>query len=359
MFSTHASIVTVGYSYEGREILGLRLGVRPTNDDEPIGPRKTILITGGSHAREWISISSVNYVAYNMVTLFGKSQFYNSLLHEFDWVFVPVLNPDGYEYSWTTDRLWRKNRQPTPLRFCRGMDLDRSYGYQFDTEPTGNPCSESFPGTDPWEAVETSQMREWVTNQTESGTQFVSYLDLHSYSQQILYPYSYTCNSDPPTLETLEEVALGIAKAMRLASSHGHVYKAAAACEGNVAVNRRGEMTKLPSLENGGGSALDWFYHEVKVQYAFQIKLRDTGSYGFLLPKDHILPTGKEVLGAVSFLGRFLRGEIGMETDKSLPFNDERSNPPMNEHALPDTQDQYRAQSRLRWPTKLDFRRRR
>jgi len=349
-------LVTVGYSYEGREILGIRLGVRPTNDDEPIGPRKTILITGGSHAREWISISSVNYLAYNLVTGYGKSHVYTTLLQEFDWIFVPVLNPDGYDYTWSTDRLWRKTRQPTPLRFCHGIDLDRSYGFHFDNGTSENPCSESFPGTDPWNAVESSQMREWVSNQTESGTDFVAYLDLHSYSQQILYPYSFSCNLDPPTLETLEELALGLAKSMRLSSAHGHTYKALAACEGNVAINRHGEVTKLPSLEHGGGSALDWFYHEVKVQYAFQIKLRDTGSYGFLLPKEHIIPTGNEVLSAITFLGRFLRGEIGMANDDALIVDDDENN---NPQSTPHLQDQYREQSRLHWPTKLDFRRRR
>ena len=28
-----------------------------------------------------------------------------------DWYVAPLLNPDGYEYSHTNDRMWRKNRQ--------------------------------------------------------------------------------------------------------------------------------------------------------------------------------------------------------------------------------------------------------
>jgi hypothetical protein len=27
-----------------------------------------------------------------------------------DWYVAPLVNPDGYNYSMTTDRLWRKNR---------------------------------------------------------------------------------------------------------------------------------------------------------------------------------------------------------------------------------------------------------
>jgi extracellular matrix protein 14 len=312
MFSTHARLVTVGKTFEGRDILGLRLGVTPKDGDEPSGPRKTILVTGGAHAREWISVSSVNYLLYNMVTTYGQSATNTLLINEFDWVFVPVLNPDGYDYTWQGDRLWKKNRQPTYLRFCNGLDLDRSYGYQFDTGAGDNPCGESFPGQDAWEAVEASSMKQWALNQTESGTEFIAFLDLHSYSQQILFPYAYSCDDAPPTLENLQELAYGLSKAMRLSSPQNLVYKVAPACEGNVAVNEDGSVTQLPSLRNNGGSALDWFYHEIRVKYAYQIKLRDTGTYGFLLPKEHIIPTGKEVFGAVNYLGRFLLGEIGI-----------------------------------------------
>src|SRR5277367_1967207 len=59
----------------------------------------------------------------------------------------PVVNVDGYEYSWTTDRLWRKNRQPTPVPFCTGIDPDKSWGYMWDAPGSqtfnSNPCSES------------------------------------------------------------------------------------------------------------------------------------------------------------------------------------------------------------------------
>ena len=29
-----------------------------------------------------------------------------------NWIIMPLLNPDGYEYSHTHDRMWRKNRTP-------------------------------------------------------------------------------------------------------------------------------------------------------------------------------------------------------------------------------------------------------
>merc|ERR1711874_186033 len=66
-----------------------------------------------------------------------------------DWYVMPLLNPDGYEYSRTTDRLWRKNRAPPPDGSdCYGVDLNRNWdvvGYGLGSV-SGNPCSEVYKG---------------------------------------------------------------------------------------------------------------------------------------------------------------------------------------------------------------------
>lgn len=326
MFTSHVQMVNIGLSFEGREIPALRVGVRPPPSsslrDPPVG-RKTIIINGGSHAREWISTSSVTYIAWHLISQYGKNRQITKLLQEFDWVFIPTLNPDGYVYSWDTDRLWRKNRQDTSLRFCKGVDLDRNFGFKWDGKTVqSNPCSESYPGDEAFQAVEAKALADWAEDQEKNNNAtFIGFLDLHSYSQQVLYPYSYSCDTEPPTLENLEELGIGIAKAIRVSS--GEEYTVQSACEGNVElassaatpVKKAKRDAKFHTrIEAGGGSALDWFYASMHTKYSFQIKLRDTGAYGFLLPGESIVPVGEEMVDAVKYFGGWIMSNKGIES---------------------------------------------
>lgn len=321
MFTTHVRMINIGTTYEGRDIPALRIGVTPSVPEDPSEPRHTIILSGGLHAREWISVSTVTYIAWCLITSYGKSPGITKLLQEFDFVIIPTINPDGYVYSWETDRLWRKNRQQTSLRFCRGLDLDRTFGYEWDGNPMrANPCSESYPGESAFQAVESHRLAEWAKNETENnGVKFVGFLDMHSYSQRVLYPYSYSCYSDPPSLENLEELGMGLAKAIRISS--GEQYSVASACEGAVPAKSPARSV-FSRMETGGGSAIDWFYHELSVRYSYQIKLRDTGSYGFLLPKENIVPTGDEAFNAVKYFGDFLLGNKGIEFESDWLYHD-------------------------------------
>ncbi|KAI9658454.1 MAG: putative metallocarboxypeptidase ecm14 [Alyxoria varia] len=315
LYPTHLQLLNIGYSFENREILAFRIGAKSIGHEPHATSRKTILITGGTHAREWIGVSTANFIAHALISNYGNDNDITTLLESIDVVVIPTINPDGYDYTWKTDRLWRKNRQTTPLPFCRGIDLDRSFGFMWgdfaSRANSNNPCSENYAGEEAFEGVEAQRIADWVQEEMdEKNTTFVGYMDLHSYSQQILVPFAFSCYDDPPNFEDLEETGEGLAKAIR--RIHLRNYAVDRACESNViGVAMDATLREGPQLdlESGGGSPLDWMYR-FGIKNAFQIKLRDTGSYGFLLPKEHIVPTGEEILNAFMYLGNTVKSSI-------------------------------------------------
>uniref|UniRef100_A0AC34GAT9 Peptidase M14 carboxypeptidase A domain-containing protein n=1 Tax=Panagrolaimus sp. ES5 TaxID=591445 RepID=A0AC34GAT9_9BILA len=128
-------VMPIGTTHEGRQIPMIKIGTR-TRADKP-----GIWIDGGIHAREWISPAAVLYFINQLVTEYDRDAFTRSLVDNLDWYIVPLLNPDGYEYSRSSSdvetRLWRKNRSPTmctqvnnglfqppTTQCCQGVDLN-------------------------------------------------------------------------------------------------------------------------------------------------------------------------------------------------------------------------------------------
>lgn len=319
IFPEHVQYISIGQSSEGREIPALRVGRPSVNSGT--SPRKTMVVTAGIHAREWISTTTANYVAWALITEFNKDPIITKFLHHFDVIFIPILNPDGMNYSWQHDRLWRKSRQETSLRMCKGYDLDRSFsfGESFEHAQT-DPCSEDYGGERPFEATEAAELAKWSRNEKElHNVQFVGMIDYHSYSQQILFPYAYTCTIEPPNLENLEELAAGIAKTIRLSS--GEAYSVSPACDAALVADKPKHEVSGTRINEGTGSAMDWFYQEMKAHFSYQIKLRDHGLYGFLLPEEEIIPTGQEMFFVMKYVADYLLGNNGIEMVKETTNN--------------------------------------
>jgi len=55
------------------------------------------------HAREWVACASLIYFI-NQLT---NNSEYRSLLEAMDFYVMPIVNPDGYEFTWEEDRMWR------------------------------------------------------------------------------------------------------------------------------------------------------------------------------------------------------------------------------------------------------------
>lgn len=278
----------IGKTHEGRDLRVYHL-YSSRNDDET-GKKKTIVITGGIHAREWISVSTTLYSLYHILIHHNRAA-EHAILRDLDFLIVPIMNPDGYVYTWEHDRLWRKNRQDTGVPICQGIDIDSAFPYHW--KPSGGtPCSELYAGQGPLDALEAKHFTEYI-NATSGRHKYFGYLDLHSYSQTILHPYGYSCSEKPRDQENLLELAYGLAKAIRWTT--GKQYSVMPLCED----------LEFDPEESEGGCSLDFMY-KIHAIWAFQIKLRDTGNHGYLLPKKFIVPVGTEVYNALRYFCDFI-----------------------------------------------------
>lgn len=60
--------------------------------------KSTVLIDGGIHGREWISVATTVYCINQLIENFRRN---TQLLRKLDFLIVPIVNVDGYEYSHT------------------------------------------------------------------------------------------------------------------------------------------------------------------------------------------------------------------------------------------------------------------
>ena len=100
-FPDLVDVKEIGQTYEGRKIH--MVSVSSGHAGKP-----AIFLDCGIHAREWVSPAFCLYALDQLVE--EKSA---GLLEKFDFYLVPVANPDGYEYTWNKNRMWRKNRKPS------------------------------------------------------------------------------------------------------------------------------------------------------------------------------------------------------------------------------------------------------
>ncbi|KAH8018617.1 hypothetical protein HPB51_009056 [Rhipicephalus microplus] len=244
--------------------------------------RPAIWIDSGIHAREWISTASALYIIDHMLKSYNDSDDVTKLVDTFDWYIFPVINADGYKYTWTTHRLWRKNRVRNVGSLCRGVDPNRNFDVRFGLAgSSANPCAENFAGTYPFSEPESRAIRDGINNLKD---RLKAYINLHSYSQVVMIPYGYSkgYTSDYKSqYEALEKLVTAIRKR-------------------NSAFYRHG--TAGQTLYITSGAALDWVYDKAKVKHTFVVELRDRGLFGFILPREFITPTGDELFSGVKAL---------------------------------------------------------
>nr|UQB56061.1 carboxypeptidase B isoform X4 [Bombyx mori] len=204
-----------------------------------------------------------------------------------NWHIVPILNPDGYEYTHTHDRMWRKNRAKYDGERV-GVDLNRNFscgwGNNGDEGSSEEPSSVFYRGPMPFSEPEAIAVRDTILGSTVI---FKAFLSFHSYYELIIFPWGYKREPCPDYLKLLEG---GAVMARAIFESSGVTYK----------VGSTKDMTYYAC-----GTSTDWSYAIAKIPYSYMIELRSK-KYRFKLPKDQIMETCKEILSAVKSLMEFI-----------------------------------------------------
>lgn len=206
-------LVDIGDSWEktqnassGWDIRALVLGNRTT----PSVSKSNAFFMSGIHAREWappeVSLRLAEYLLSNYETNADVKWL-------LDYNFVHLVlstNPDGRIRDEANQSvLWRKN---TNNNFCgnsnnRGVDLNRNYSFAW--EYNSSQCDETFAGPSASSEPETLAIINYVRsiypdhhrpNPSDPVNELTAtgmFIDLHSYSRLVLWPWGYTYSAAP------------------------------------------------------------------------------------------------------------------------------------------------------------------
>jgi murein tripeptide amidase MpaA len=286
-YSSIADIVTVGKTYEGRDILGIHItGKRDQNVTKP-----GIFNDGGIHAREWIAPATIQYLLFNFLSKYGSDPTVTKFVDGIDFTFVPIFNADGYEYTWARDRMWRKTRMPNTGSSCVGTDPCRNAATGWGGGgSSSNPCDETYRGKKAFDQPEVLA----IANYVKKLGNVKYYNNYHSYSELWMGPYGYTF-STPPSADFAKQQEVGKLAAQAIQATHGLRY---------------GQGPVASTIYQASGIMCDEIYKASGVILSYTCELRDTGTYGFLLPASQIKPQGEEIWAATLAICQYVLDHV-------------------------------------------------
>ncbi|XP_046988168.1 carboxypeptidase B-like [Schistocerca americana] len=331
-------VLTIGHSWEGLPLKLARVSTGGTISKDG-RPKPAVWIDAGGHGREWVSPAVALFVLRQLVENYQVNR---RVVDAAEWFVLPVANPDGYEYSHTTDRLWRKTRsthtsaaaryvpsapaanvprcnvlrvtqRPLPMRSmqpalrpyrcllcnphyvltridiqtghrwlwrqCAGADLNRNWGFHWGgAGASRDPCSERFAGPRAFSEPEARAAADFLTDRAGRVRLFLS---LHAYSQAWLAPWGHSRRPPPDAQDLMDVARLAVEAAARVT---GQPY-------------RMGHARDLAAPR--AGCSEDWAKGVAGIKYAYAVELRDRGDFGFLLPASQIISTGRETFAAI------------------------------------------------------------
>ncbi len=201
--------VTYGRSLLGQPLVAYRVTAGGARFN---GARKPVVVYHSTqHAREWLSTEVQRRLfKYVLDHKDDAGTDIPRILRRTQLWFVPVVNPDGYDYTFVSEdtRFWRKNLRDNDadgaITAFDGVDTNRNWPEHWRFDPEGasdDPSSETYRGTGPASEPEVSAYRDLLA---DLRPKFL--IDYHTYGELILYPYGWqveTPSTDDPLFTAL------------------------------------------------------------------------------------------------------------------------------------------------------------
>ena len=197
----------LGKTYQGRELIALK--VTQSADETPDGARPATLYSSTQHAREWISTEVNRRLLNHVIDRWrANDKDIKNLLKSTELWFVLVANPDGYQYTFDHERLWRKNLRDNngnqQVDNADGVDPNRNFDEHFNYDNEGSSsvqASLTYRGPSAASEPETTAMQGLIDR---IKPKFQS--NFHSYGPLILYQQGWqvgTPEADNPIYTVL------------------------------------------------------------------------------------------------------------------------------------------------------------
>ncbi|XP_073954247.1 carboxypeptidase B-like [Choristoneura fumiferana] len=270
-------VVEFGTTDLGRPLVYLKVTSR-TEVSKPI-----IVIESGINPRQWITIPS----ALNIVDqILAENE--ASLLDNFEWIVIPVVNPDGYEYTHTDLRFWEKNLSTkSDLSFiCPGVNINRNFDIAWSiSDSSSSACSHLYAGVEATSEIETRFLQSIIETYKERISLYIS---LQNGGRLISYPWQY------------EFAASGMFRQNHLLGMQ------------MVAALNDGYSLDVASVAIGdrvSGTSSD-FARINNALYVFNIDIVGRGEVGVLVPEIDIVYLIEDVWRAVAVAADYLISEI-------------------------------------------------
>ena len=261
-------------SVEGRAIKAMKIA-------NGAGVRTGVLFLGGTHARELINPETVVRFAFrlcdaytsNTGLTFGPKSYTPSaiqmIVNGLDIFLLPMVNPDGRNFCLTGgDPMWRKNRSNHSGLPCRGVDLNRNFDFLWSSGigTSSDSCTEIFKGPGAFSEPETRNVQWMIDN----FPNLACLVDIHSYSELVLYPWGDDDNQTTDPNQNFQNQAFdgargvpnsGYREYIPAGDLHEHVVMAERVRDGIAAVRGRVYTAEQGiSLYPTTGTAQDYAY---------------------------------------------------------------------------------------------------